>query len=98
MLYYFMKEVIMAKGKVAQVIGTVVDIEFPPDELPALYNAIEITTSSGKVVLEVQDHLGNNWVRCLALSPTDGLERGAEAMAISQRLPRQRTIWGNPLG
>jgi len=71
----------MAKGKVAQVIGTVVDIEFPPDELPALYNAIEIDTSGvGKIVLEVQDHLGNNWVRCLALSPTDGLERGAEAI------------------
>jgi len=70
----------MAKGKVAQVIGTVVDIEFPPDELPALYNAIEITTSGSKVVLEVQEHLGNNWVRCLALSSTDGLERGAEAI------------------
>ena len=70
----------MAKGKVAQVIGTVVDIEFPPDELPALYNAIEITASGSKVVLEVQEHLGNNRVRCLALSPTDGLGRGAEAI------------------
>ena len=70
----------MAKGKVAQIIGTVVDIEFPPDELPALYNAIEITTSGSKVVLEVQEHLGNNWVRCLALSSTDGLGRGAEAI------------------
>jgi len=70
----------MAKGKVAQVIGTVVDIEFPPDELPALFNAIEINTSGGKLVLEVQGHIGNNWVRCLALSPTDGLERGVEAI------------------
>ena len=70
----------MAKGKVAQVIGTVVDVEFPPDELPALYNSIEIGTGENKIVLEVQDHLGNNWVRCLALSPTDGLERGAEAV------------------
>jgi len=70
----------MAKGKVAQVIGTVVDIEFPPDELPALFNAIEVTTDSGKIVLEAQEHVGNNWVRCLALSPTDGLERGAEAI------------------
>ncbi len=69
----------MAKGKIAQVIGTVVDIEFPPDELPALYNAIEITTDGDKIVLEAQEHIGNNWVRCLALSPTDGLERGAEA-------------------
>jgi F-type H+-transporting ATPase subunit beta len=70
----------MAKGKVAQVIGTVVDIEFPPDELPALYNAIEITSDSSKILLEAQDHIGNNWVRCLALSPTEGLERGAEAI------------------
>jgi F-type H+-transporting ATPase subunit beta len=70
----------MAKGKVAQVIGTVVDIEFPPDELPALFNAIDITSHGVKLVLEVQGHIGNNWVRCLALSPTDGLERGVEAI------------------
>jgi F-type H+-transporting ATPase subunit beta len=70
----------MAKGKVAQVIGTVVDVEFPPDALPALYNSVEIQLGDRQIVLEVQDHLGNNWVRCLALSPTDGLERGAEAV------------------
>ncbi|MBA7618269.1 ATP synthase subunit beta [subsurface metagenome] len=70
----------MAKGKVAQVIGTVVDIEFPPDELPALNNAIEIPLDEGKILLETQQHVGNNWVRCLAMSPTDGLERGAEAI------------------
>jgi len=70
----------MAKGKVAQVIGTVVDIEFPPDELPALYNAIEIPVNGGKIVLEAQEHVGNNWVRCLALAPTDGLTRGNEAI------------------
>jgi len=68
------------KGRVMQVIGTVVDIEFPPDEVPALYSAIEITVGGSRLVLEVQDHLGNNWVRCLALAPTDGLERGAEAI------------------
>ena len=70
----------MAKGKVAQVIGTVVDIEFPPDELPALNNAIEIPIDEGKIILETQQHVGNNWVRCLAMSPTDGMERGAEAI------------------
>lgn len=70
----------MAKGKVAQVIGTVVDIEFPPDELPAIYNAIEIPIDGGKMVLEVQHHVGNNWVRCLSLTPTDGLQRGLEAV------------------
>ncbi len=86
----------MAKGKVAQVIGTVVDVEFPPDELPALYNAIEIDTSGGRIILEVQDHLGNNWVRCLALSPTDGLERGAEAddTGASLRVPVGKATLG----
>jgi F-type H+-transporting ATPase subunit beta len=54
----------MGKGKVAQVIGTVVDIEFPPEELPALYNAIEIPRKEGNIVLEVEQHIGNNWVRC----------------------------------
>ena len=70
----------MANGKVVQVIGTVVDVEFPPDGLPALYNAIEIGSGDSKLVLEVQDHLGNNWVRTVALSPTEGLERGAVAV------------------
>jgi F-type H+-transporting ATPase subunit beta len=70
----------MANGKVVQVIGTVVDIEFPPDALPALFNAIEIVSDGAKVVLEAQEHIGNNWVRCLSLLPTDGLERGAEAV------------------
>ena len=70
----------MAKGKVAQVIGTVVDIEFPPEELPGLFNAVEIHRDGDKIVLEVQHHIGNNWVRCLALSPTEGLQRGAEVI------------------
>jgi len=71
----------MAKGKIAQVIGTVVDIEFPPEELPALFNAVEISLEDGnKLILEVEQHIGNNWVRCLALSPTDGLERGVEVV------------------
>ena len=69
----------MAKGKVVQVIGTVVDIEFPPDKLPELFNAIEIPVDGGKIVLEVQEHIGNNRVRCLSLASTDGLQRGAEA-------------------
>jgi len=70
----------LAKGKVVQVIGTVVDIEFPQEALPAIYNAIEINQNGGKIILEVQQHTGNNWVRCLALCPTDGLERGVEAI------------------
>lgn len=70
----------MAKGKVVQVIGTVVDVEFPPDELPALFNAIEIDNDGEAMVLEAQQHIGNNWVRCLSFAPTDGLQRGREAI------------------
>jgi F-type H+-transporting ATPase subunit beta len=70
----------VANGKVAQVIGTVVDVEFPPEELPAIYNSVEITMDDGKMVTEVQQHLGNNLVRCLAMTGTDGLRRGAEAV------------------
>ena len=68
----------MATGKVVQVIGTVVDIEFPADELPNLFDALELDNVGEKLVLEVQQHIGNNWVRCLALGATDGLARGVE--------------------
>ncbi len=62
----------MANGKVVQVIGSVVDVEFPPDAMPALFNALEIKNDDGsKLVLEVQAHVGGNWVKCLALMPTD---------------------------
>jgi len=96
----------MAKGKVVQVIGTVVDIEFPPNEMPALFNAVEIPRNGSKLVLEVQGHVGNSRVRCLSLLSTDGLERGAEAIdtgaAISvpvgrQTLGRLFDVMGEPL-
>jgi F-type H+-transporting ATPase subunit beta len=70
----------MAKGKIVQIIGTVIDVEFPPDELPRLFNALQINTTNGKWMLEVQDHIGNNWVRCLSLAPTEGLARGIEVV------------------
>jgi len=71
-----------ARGKVVQVIGPVVDIEFPPAQLPDIYDAVEIPRDGdGKLVLEVQQHLGDNWVRCLAMDSTDGLTRGMEAIA-----------------
>jgi F-type H+-transporting ATPase subunit beta len=70
----------MACGRVVQIMGTVVDVEFHPDELPALYNSVEILQDGSKVIMEVEQHIGNNWVRCLALSPTDGLSRGVEVV------------------
>ncbi len=66
----------MASGKVIQITGPVVDVEFPAGELPAIYNALEI----GELVVEVQQHLGNNWVRTVAMSSTDGLARGIDAI------------------
>ena len=64
-------------GLVVQVIGTVVDVEFPPGQLPALFNAVSITMDDGKVVVsEVQQHLGNNRARCLAMDATEGMRRG----------------------
>ena len=70
----------MATGVVRQVIGTVIDVEFPAGELPEIFNAVEVDMGGERpMVTEVQQHLGNNWVRCLALDSTDGLRRGAEA-------------------
>ena len=66
------------KGKVVQVIGTVVDVEFPPDNLPGIYNALEMDVDGRRLVLEVEQHVGNNWARCLALGATEGVARGLE--------------------
>jgi F-type H+/Na+-transporting ATPase subunit beta len=84
-----------ATGKVIQVIGPVVDVEFPPDQLPDIYTAVEIPLDAqgeaegggsegtsgnlGNLIVEVQQHLGNNWVRCVAMGSTDGLARGTPA-------------------
>ena len=75
----------MAKGKVVQVIGPVVDIEFPAGELPAILNAVTIKGTVGDdikidLVVEVMQHLGDSVTRCIAMSSTDGLTRGMEAV------------------
>src|SRR6188472_1198689 len=72
-------------GKVVQVIGPVVDIEFESGQLPAIYNAVRIrTTGPGgqvlDVVCEVEQHLGENRVRTVAMKPTDGMTRGMSAI------------------
>ena len=70
-----------AKGRVVQVLGPVVDVEFPTNQLPTIHNAIELQTSNGdRLVLEVEQHLGNDWVRCVAMGPTEGLRRGVEVI------------------
>jgi F-type H+-transporting ATPase subunit beta len=69
------------KGTVVQILGNVVDIEFPADMLPSIYNAVETTIPGTRRVLtlEVEQLLGNNWVRCVGMGPTDGMERGQAA-------------------
>ena len=88
----------MAKGKVVQVIGTVVDMEFPQDELPAIYNGITIPAQGTKIIVEAQAHIGNKWVRGVALTPTDGLARGTEAidMGTPVSVPRRRAAQSAP--
>src|SRR5436189_6205107 len=104
------------RGKVVQVLGAVIDCEFPPDQMPAIFSAVEIyrdgtvtegtqagiggitgqpTASSNghaaegkglsaappnRLVLEVEQHIGNNWVRCVAMDTTDGIRRGSDAI------------------
>jgi F-type H+-transporting ATPase subunit beta len=70
----------MATGKIVQIIGTVVDVEFSGGEMPSIFNALETNIGSSKLVLEVEQHIGNNWVRCIALGPTEGLSRGGDAI------------------
>src|SRR5437016_3341514 len=69
-----------AKGKVVQVLGAVVDVEFPTDQLPEIYNEVRTRPSGSDkdLILEVEQHLGNNWVRCVAMGSTDGLQRGID--------------------
>jgi F-type H+/Na+-transporting ATPase subunit beta len=66
------------KGKISQIVGVVVDIEFPIGHLPAIYNALEVPLGDGTLVLEVAQHLSETSVRAVALGTTDGLERGAD--------------------
>ncbi|MCL5783853.1 MAG: F0F1 ATP synthase subunit beta [Patescibacteria group bacterium] len=69
------------RGTIAQIIGPVVDLQFKAEETPDLYNAIEVGgADKSKIVLEVQQHLGEGMVRCVAMSPTDGLRRGMTAV------------------
>ena len=71
----------MIKGNVVQVIGPVIDVEFPEGKLPAIYNALTIQRECGKMLtLEVQLHLGENTVRAVAMDSTDGIIRGTDVI------------------
>ena len=66
----------LAKGSVLQVVGPVVDIQFEDGNLPAIYNALVMNIGEKKLTVEVAQHIGDNTVRCIAMSSTDGLTRG----------------------
>ena len=71
----------MANGKVKQVIGAVVDVQFPESSLPEIYNALELKRPNGdKLVLECSNILGEDTVRCVAMDATEGLTRGTEVI------------------
>jgi len=75
-----------AEGKVVQVIGPVVDVQFPPEHLPEIYNAVHVTSEGFDtseaidVTAEISQHLGEGRVRCIAMEPTDGMVRGMKAL------------------
>src|SRR5205809_8093547 len=72
-------------GRVTQVLGAVVDVEFPDGALPPIFNALKVSNAAisdqqGNLVIEVAQHLGENTVRCVAMDTTEGLARGVDAM------------------
>ncbi|MGH7882393.1 MAG: F0F1 ATP synthase subunit beta [Candidatus Dormibacteraceae bacterium] len=93
-------------GRVAQVIGAVVDVEFAEGQLPAIYEALEVDSSDRRVVLEVQQELGDNLVRCISMDATEGFRRGDQVRATGQpisvpvgepTLGRMFNVVGEPL-
>lgn len=86
----------MNEGKITQIMGAVLDIQFEKESLPNLYNAIQIPLGDGHVIAEVMQHLGNDTVRCVAMSSTDGLQRGTKA--IDTGAPIQAPVGEQVLG
>lgn len=84
-------------GQVVQVMGGVVDVEFPIGQLPNIYDALEIEREGQlPLILEVEKHLGNNWVRCVAMDSTDGLQRNVPVKAMGA--PIQVPVGPSTLG
>jgi len=76
------------KGKISQIIGPVIDVVFQEvEELPKIYDALEVVKNNGeKLVLEVEQHIGEDMVRCIAMDATDGLQRGQEVVATGKQI------------
>ncbi len=86
----------MASGYVTQIIGPVIDIRFPEQEIPAIHEAVEVKAQPDTIVVEVMQQRGAGVVRCVSFAPTDGLVRGTEAVATGSavKVPVGETITG----
>ncbi len=91
-------------GRITQVIGPVLDIEFPIGHLPPIFNAVKVSNATiskepWNLVLEVAQHLGENTVRCIAMDATEGLVRGQEALDTGEQItmPVGREVLGRIL-
>ena len=83
----YITEVTMVNiGYVSQVMGPVVDVKFDEGKLPAIFNALTIENGEKTLTVEVAQHIGDNVVRCIAMTSTDGLERGIEAIDTSESI------------
>lgn len=100
------KQKAVSNGKISQIVGVVVDVDFPKDHLPAIYNALEVEHDGKTLVLEVAQHLSESSVRAISLGSTDGLARGTEVVdtggAISvpvgeETLGRMFNVTGEPI-
>src|SRR5471030_2978997 len=73
-------------GKIVQIIGPVIDVEFEAGHLPAIYNALHVVAEGIDVIAEVEQHLGENRVRAVAMKPTDGMQRGMQAVDLGEAI------------
>lgn len=80
-IYYLLNEVAMHTGKIKSIIGVVIDVEFSEGYVPNIYDALEVQ-SEPKIIVEVQQQLGDNTVRTIAMNPVDGLQRGLDVVAL----------------
>ena len=78
----------MKTGKIIQVMGPVVDVEFEDENLPAIRDALEVLNGDKKSVMEVAQHIGNNTVRCIMLASSEGLHRDMEVTATDRKSTR----------
>jgi len=96
----------MNTGKINKILGVIVDVRFDPGKLPEIYEALEVYVNGTKLILEVQQHVGDNTVRAIALGSTDGLKRGTEITALGEpikvpvglkTLGRMFNVLGDPI-